>query len=77
MNSQSAKNFFKNVFLYNESKQYDFSLPETSNAPSEDIENNLEKVSANIDENLNSIKIAYNSLINSDIIIRDFTLIAR
>ena len=35
-----------------------------------------QKISNNFDENLNFLKSKYNSLINSDVVIRDFTLIA-
>ena len=35
-----------------------------------------QKISSNFNENLNFLKSKYNSLINSDVVIRDFTLIA-
>ena len=77
LKNQRIKTFFNNVFLYNESKQYDFILPESTNSINETEENKILNVSSKIEDNLNNIKIIYNSLINSDIIIRDFTLIAR
>ncbi len=43
-------------------------------APAEDLEPKV--ISTNFKENLNYLKTKYNSLINSDVIIREFTLIA-
>ena len=73
----SLKTIFNNVFLYNESKQYDFSLPDTTSSIPEGKEENIPNVFLDLQENLKFIKITYNSLINSDIVIRDFTLISQ
>ncbi len=71
------KNIFNNIFLYNETKKYDFTLPDTTSVTPEEskVESNI-KVSEDISKNIEQIKIKYNSLINSDVITRNFTLIA-
>ena len=56
---------------------YDFSLPETylsqtDNGTPENV-SNLPIVTS-LDENLTHLKVKYNALINSDIILREFTL---
>lgn len=71
-------NDLKKIFLYTPSTApYDFSLPEKS--PSEEgnssPENVLDsKIVTSLDENLTNLKVRYNALINSDIILREFTL---
>lgn len=80
----SILNSILNAFKYENKKEYNFVL-----SGNEDKERNLsyldenknvnkkETVSNNIDENLNLIKIKYNSLINSDVIIREFSILAK
>ena len=76
------KKFLSDFFLYNSNSQnYNFSLPETmsydldnSNYSSESIELSDENISSNIQKNLDYINAKYNCLINSDIIIRNFTI---
>ena len=70
------------LFVYAPSQQYNFSLPETSyedknhsNNASTDTSN--EKIYESINVNLEFLKVKYNTLINSDIIIREFKLMAR
>lgn len=82
------KTFLKdiyNLFLYKKSSKYDFSLPNcgsieekhTNNPYSEDVlAPSLKKISSSIDENLDYIKARYNSLINSDVDIREFYIMA-
>lgn len=75
-----SQNIFADIFLYRETEKYDFTLPDTDEIDSienSNSENELpENISSNITENLKHMKVAYNSLINSDIVIRDFTLLA-
>ena len=83
-----AKNFFNNIsnfFLYKDKSNYDFTLPsvgslEVSNDDSENLEDVLDpnyiKITSSLDENLDYIKARYNSLINSDIEIREFYIMA-
>ena len=71
-------NNLKKIFLYAPSTTtYNFSLPENpsktrENSISESISNS--SISSSLDENLKNLKVRYNSLINSDIILREFTL---
>ncbi len=75
------ENLFKKFFLYQEPKpDYSFSLSQNNNI-SDDNENgssNEKKASetlySNLEVNLDFIKVKYNSLINSDITIREFNL---
>ena len=72
------KNFLTNIFKYEPKELYDFSIINDKN------EQVLEKNSLgtnniynNLSVNLDYIKTRYNILINSDIILREFTLTAR
>ena len=74
-------NYIKNLFIYNKSqKPYEFVLPESFNSgeenPSEKLPTNsiINEISPSIDENLKNLNIRYNALINSDIILREFTI---
>lgn len=73
---QSIKNFFN--LLSQDEKNYDFVLSNetVSESQPEDLLKN-QKVYPNIDVNLEYIHSRYNSLINSDIKIRDFILNAK
>lgn len=82
------KNIIKgisNFFLYKPSSKYEFTLPNyssdedsnTDNSYSEDaLDPTAKEISSSIDENLDYIKARYNSLINSDIDIREFYIMA-
>ena len=71
-------NDLKKIFLYTPSSApYDFSLPENfhsgeDNSSSESVSNSA--IVTSLDENLTNLKVRYNALINSDIILREFTL---
>ena len=77
----NIKNLFKNVFLYKEPQDtYDFSLPEsnyeiknTTNI-SEDSKMATQNIYPSLNVNIDYIKVKYNTLINSDIILREFKL---
>ena len=64
-------------------KEYNFSIPEAhSSQDNKDNENNsstneTQNVFTSLSKNLEYINVKYNTLINSDIIIRDFILTAR
>lgn len=77
----------KNTFYPNNEEHYDFILPENS---AESVESNdevktdeinsqkdPESVFPSLSVNLDFLKVKYNTLINSDIVIREFTLTAR
>lgn len=68
----NIKNFFYNLFKYNES--YNFSISNTEiNVKKPEIDKEFKpKVFPNIKENLELLQSKYNSLINSDIVIREF-----
>lgn len=79
------KKFFnelKEIFLYRPpEKPYNFSLPEKSSLQSRnnDVKNASDKslfnnIVTSLDENITNLKVRYNSLINSDIILREFKL---
>lgn len=73
---------FKKIFLYSPPETpYEFSLPEKSSlqARSNEYGNASDKSLINtivpsLDENITNLKVRYNALINSDIILREFTL---
>lgn len=85
------KNFFHNLFYEEFGNSYDFTLSDTTNplvnsqGANLNLENetikslntNKDKVFQSIDVNLEYIKVKFNTMINSDINIREFTLNAR
>lgn len=77
----NLKKVINNVFSYTPQKSYSFSLPDESNyTPEGSCEDNLDNVKnifTGIKVNLDFVKTKYNTLINSDIIVREFTLNAR
>ena len=70
---------FTQLFKYNPPKNYEFTIQQTENASSQEL--NPEKITEcvynSISENLKFINYKYNTLINSDIIIRNFSLICK
>lgn len=70
--------YMKNLFLYTPPRDnYNFTLS-NENSNNTTISNNdavPNEISTSIETNLTNIKIRYNALINSDIILRDFTLV--
>ena len=85
----SLTNFLSNILIYKEEPEdYNFTLPETNqekdkidnnftnnlNPNNEAIDNEDKNVSFNLEENLKYLNIKYNTLINSDIIIKNFDL---
>lgn len=78
------KDFINNAFGYTPKEIYHFTLPTDSENPKSTTIQNSKKtpekqqdVFPNISENLKYVKIKYNTLINSDIIVREFILNAR
>ena len=78
--------FLDNLFIYKETNKYDFFLPEKdsekeSTQKEEKAENSkqtdYEDIFPNININLEYMQIKYNALINSDVVIREFNLIAK
>ena len=81
-NTNTLKLFFNKLFKYSPPKQYNFFLTNQNqkeiNKKPISTTHNLEPTTfqTNLKNNLDFIKSKYNSLINSDIIIREFTLTA-
>ncbi len=75
------KNSIKNFFSYKPEKSYVFSVldhVENQNSTNDATENPQKtKIEKQYDNNLNHVKTSYNTLINSDIVIREFILNAR
>lgn len=78
-------NNLSNFFLYKQHSNYEFTLPSTGSTVDSTADNpyledvldpTFKKISSSIDENLKYIKARYNSLINSDIDIREFYVMA-
>lgn len=90
-NKNSITKLFSDIFMYKDnSNKYNFILPETpeettklNNTSSQDsdtsnINLNLEDtiITPDIEKSLNFLKVKYNTLINSDIVIKNFDLIS-
>ena len=72
------KDFINNTFGYKPKNEYQFTLPDNPEIDTENYNNTnsdkIENIYSQIDANLKYIKPKYNTLINSDIITREFTL---
>ena len=84
----NLRSFISNLFSYKEERDYEFTLQERAdelNSPKEAIQEEelkpLEKTDDELDislqKNLDYVKVKYNSLINSDIKIREFIINAK
>lgn len=76
------KNFVKSMFTYTPENKYNFNLSEDSsvnNQNSDFLKDNMPKtkIFPSVKVNLEYMKTKYNSLINSDIILREFILNAK
>lgn len=85
----SISSLFNKIFKYEEKQEYNFIIPETDSEidlqnttqneaqntpnPSKDHKNVFPTLSVNLE----CMQVKYNALINSDVIIREFTLTAR
>ncbi len=84
-NNNSLFNSIVNIFKYTPKTKYNFSLPnnqpETNNTDNNDelkpLENIKQEIYPSVSVNLEYLNVKYNSLINSDIKIRKFNVIAR
>ena len=89
VNKKSIFRAFNKLFEYKEKQEYDFVIPENDN---EEMDKNIsyedeqnfnnpanepKNIFPSLSVNLEYMKVRYNALINSDIIIREFTLTAR
>ncbi len=78
---KNIKQMLSNMFLYQgPSNEYNFSLSETGNKNNKKEDDsssngsNVENIYNSLDVNIDYLKVKYNSLINSDIIMRNFKL---
>ena len=86
---KNIKEILKNVFLANPQDNYDFVLTDSTTVSQDSDENTNQPQSSDstpgtvkdifpsIDVNLEYVKVKYNALISSDVIIREFDLTAR
>ena len=92
MDNTKKKNLFRifnSIFEYKEAPEYNFSVPENENEEkdkhisyekeikAQELPNEPKNIFPSLSANLDYIKVRYNSLINSDISTREFTLTAR
>lgn len=92
MDNTKKKNFFQafnSLFEYTEQNKYDFTVPERVDESKDrfisyedeineqKLPNEQKNILPSINDNLEYMKVRYNALINSDIVIREFTLNAR
>ena len=74
----NKQNWLKTLFTYKPEENYEFSISEANvNNDSLPKEQNQKTLFSNILDNIEYIKTKYNTLINSDIILREFILNAR
>lgn len=75
---KTFKEFIKNILIYHPSETYNFTIDHNNSSNENNITNSettdLRNISSNITENKNYLKYKYNTMINSDILIRDFTI---
>lgn len=69
--------FFQNLFLYQEKEDYQFNIPKNNNNIPTSHLPQQKNIYPSLDVNLEYMKTMFNSLINSDISIREFTLLAQ
>lgn len=70
----SKNKFLNELFSFDPSTHYNYNLSETQISNNEQEHKITQKVSKYLQENLTYLTVKYNALINSDIIIRKFTL---
>ena len=81
----SFKNLFDSIFGYTPPLEYQFNLSENSNIDNNSSDNDdknilledSKKIFSSLQVNLEFMQTIYNSLINSDIVLRNFTINAR
>ena len=70
----SKNKFLNELFSFDPSTHYSYNLSETQISNNEQEQKINQKVSKYLQENLTYLTVKYNALINSDIVIRKFTL---
>lgn len=85
---EKIKEFLKKLFLEKPEDRYHFYLADENSLPQDDAQKeavqtpeatkaDVKNIFPSIDVNLEYVRVKYNAMINSDIIIREFNLIAR
>ena len=72
--NMNIKNFFNNLISPNGDKHYNFSISNNVNAENFNIKENVKVIFPNVCENLEFLKYKYNTLLNNDVIIREFNM---
>lgn len=76
----NIKNFIKNTFSYSPVIEYQFSIMEKEESKEENTRENLQNknnIYPSLSVNIEYVKTLYNTMINSDIVLREFTINAR
>ena len=76
MNTNFAQNL-KELFTYKPEKNYKFTITENEAEQLPTKESNIHKIFNSSSVNQEYIKVKYNTLVNSDIIVRNFSLMAK
>lgn len=72
--NMNIKNFFNNLISPNGDEHYNFSISNNVNAENFNIKENVKVIFPNVCENLEFLKYKYNTLLNNDVIIREFNM---
>lgn len=72
--NMNIKNFFNYLISPNGDKHYNFSISNNVNAENFNIKENVKVIFPNVCENLEFLKYKYNTLLNNDVIIREFNM---
>lgn len=73
----NLKNLYNNIFSYKSEPDYQFSLSENNQSQEPLLPQEKVKIFPSLKANIEYMKTKYNLMINSDIILREFTLNAR
>ena len=74
------KAIINSLFAYTPQNEYEFDIPENITKSVNDSNSETskqQKIFSNLNKNLDYVKTSYNTLINSDIVVREFILNAR
>ena len=73
------KNIWEKFFSYSPKTEYDFTLPDNNNLVNnnDDVKSEPKNIFPSINVNKEYMQTRYNTLINSDVVLREFTLNAR
>lgn len=72
--NMNIKKFFNYLISPNGDKHYNFSISNNVNAENFNVKENVKVIFPNVCENLEFLKYKYNTLLNNDVIIREFNM---